>query len=146
MIGFAQLKLIAAKRPIQLSPVMARRNKVGQRLQQQILLATAIQEGTHYAPTKQRIVKDEATGESKTITVPKKLKEWWFATTDGKLVVQLRYGAKVVELAKGKSAVELAKAADLVPTLETLKAAVEEGTLDAQLEAVSGAVKAAFKK
>ena len=37
-------------------------------------------------------------------------------------------------------------ASDLVPTLETLKQAVESGELDAQLEAVSGAVKAGFKK
>ena len=146
MSALASLKLIAAKRPIQLSPVLARRNKVGQRLQQQILLASAMQEGKQYAPTKQRIVKDEATGESKTITVPKKLKEWWFATADGKLCVQLRYGAKVVEFAKGKSAVELASAKDLVSTLELLKAAVDGGELDAQLEAVSGAVKAGFKK
>lgn len=51
-----------------------------------------------------------------------------------------------MELAKGKTAVELAKPTDLVPTLETLKAAIECGELDAQLEAVSGAVKAAFKK
>ncbi len=146
MIEFAQLKLIAAKRPVQLSPVVQRRNKVAKRITEQIALATAKQEGGSYAPTKQRKVTDAATGESKTISVPKRIKEWWFITDTGKLCVQLRYGAKVVEFAKGKSAVELAKATDLVQTLETLKAAVEGGELDAQLEAVSGAVKAAFKK
>ena len=147
MIGFAQLKLIAAKRPVQLSPVVQRRNKVAKRIAEQIALATAKQDGKSYAPTKQRKVTDAATGESKTIAVPKRIKEWWFVTDTGKLCVQLRYGAKIVTLgAKGASAVELATADQLVPTLEALKAAVEEGTLDAQLEAVSGAVKAAFKK
>ncbi len=146
MIAFANLKLIAAKRPVQLSPVVQRRNKVAKRIAEQIALATAAQEGRIYSPTKQRTVKDEETGENKTVQVAKRIKSWAFTTDAGKLCVQLRYGAKVVELAKGKTAVELAKAADLVPTLETLKAAVEEGTLDAQLEAVSGAVKAAFKK
>ena len=146
MIGFAQLKLIAAKRPVQLSPVVQRRNKVAKRIAEQIALATAKQDGKSYAPTKQRKVTDAATGESKTIAVPKRIKEWWFVTDTGKLCVQLRYGAKIVEFAKGKSAVELATADQLVPTLETLKAAVEGGELDAQLEAVSGAVKAAFKK
>jgi hypothetical protein len=146
MTALANLKLIAAKRPVQLSPVVERRNKVAKRIAEQIALATAKQDGKSYAPTKQRKVTDVATGESKTITVPKRIKEWFFASADGKLCVQLRYGAKIVEFAKDKSAVELAKPTDLVPTLEALKAAVEGGELDAQLEAVSGAVKAAFKK
>ena len=147
MIGFAQLKLIAAKRPVQLSPVMARRNKVAKRIAEQIALATAKQDGKSYAPTKQRKVTDAVTGDSQIIQVPKRIKEWWFVSDTGKLCVQLRYGQKIVTLgAKGASAVELATADQLVPTLETLKAAVEEGALDAQLEAVSGAVKAAFKK
>jgi hypothetical protein len=146
MTALANLKLIAAKRPVQLSPVVQRRNKVAKRIVEQIALATAKQDGKTYAPTKQRKVTDAETGERKTITVPKSIKEWWFVTDTGKLCVQLRYGAKIVEIAKGKSAVELAAADQLVPTLETLKAAVEGGELDAQLEAVSGAVKAGFKK
>ena len=146
MSALANLKLIAAKRPVQLSPVIARRNKVAKRIAEQIALAQAKIEGKGYAPTKQRRVTDEATGESKIITVAKRIKEWWFVTDTGKLCVQLRYGAKTVEIAKGKTAVELAKPADLVPTLETLKAAVESGELDAQLEAVSGVLKAGFKK
>jgi hypothetical protein len=146
MIKFIDLKIIAAKRVVQLSPVVQRRNRVAKRIAEQIALATAKQDGKSYAPTKQRKVTDAVTGEINTISVPKRIKEWWFVTDTGKLCVQLRYGAKIVEFAKGKSAVELAKPTDLVPTLETLKAAVEGGELDAQLEAVSGAVKAAFKK
>ena len=41
---------------------------------------------------------------------------------------------------------ELAGEKELVATLEILKQAVESGELDAQIEAVAGAVKAAFKK
>ncbi len=146
MTALSNLKLISAKKPAQLSPVVQRRNKVAKRIAEQIALATAKQDGKSYAPTKQRKVTDAETGESKTISVPKRIAEWWFVTDTGKLCVQLRYGAKIVELAKGKTAVELATADQLVPTLETLRQAVEEGTLDVQLEAVSGAVKAAFKK
>lgn len=146
MSALANLKLVAAKRSVQLSPVMARRNKVAKRIAEQIALATATQDGKSYVPTKQRKVTDAETGESKTISVPKRIKEWWFVTTDNKLCVQLRYGAKVVEIAKGKTAVELATADQLVPVLTTLKAAIEGGELDAQLEVASGAVKAGFKK
>jgi hypothetical protein len=146
MSALANLNLVSAKRPMQLSPVIQRRNKVAKRLHEQIQLATAKLEGKLYAPSKLRTVKDDETGESKSISVPKRIKEWWFANNNGTICVQLRYGAKVVEIAKGKTAVEIASAADIVPTLETLKAAVEGGELDAQLEAVSGATKANFKK
>ena len=147
MSALANLKLVAAKKPAQLSPVVARRLKVSKRVAEQILLAQAKQDGKTYAPTKQRTVKDAETGESKTITVPKKLKEWWFTADSGKTCVSLRYGAKVVSLgAKGATAVELASADQLVATLETLQAAVVAGELDAALEAVSAKVKAGFKK
>jgi hypothetical protein len=147
MSALASLKLIAAKKPAQLSPVVQRRNKIIFRLKQQILLATALAEGKTYAPTKLKKVKNAETGETTTVETAKRIKEWWFVTDTGKLCVNLRYGAKVVELgAKGKTAVELADAADLVPTLQALSAAVDGGELDTQLEAVSSKVKAAFKK
>lgn len=146
MSALTQLKLIAAKRPVQMSPVIARRSKVAMRIGEQISLAAAMQEGKTYAPTKQRKVTDAETGESTTISVSKRIKCWWFAAADGKLCVQLRYGAKVVEIAKGKTAVELATADQLVSVLTTLKAAVEGGELDAQLESAAASAKAGFRK
>lgn len=146
MSAFANLKLVAAKRPVQLSPVVMRRNKVANRIAEQIEIAKAKQDGKVYAATRPRRVKDAETGESKTVEMPKRLKEWWFTTDSGKLCVTLKYGAKVIEIAKGKTAVELASEKELVKTLEILKQAVESGELDAQLEVASGAVKAGFKK
>jgi len=144
--ALAALKLTNAKKSAQMSPVVARRTKIALRLSQQILLAKAKQEGSTYAPTKQRKVKDAETGETKTVQVEKRIKEWWFTADSGKLCVALRYGAKVIELAKGKSAVELASNDDLVKTLETLKQAVQNGELDQQLETASAAVRKGFGK
>ena len=146
MSALANLKLVAAKRPVQLSPVVQRRNKVAKRIYEQIELAKAKQDGKVYSPTRLRTIKDEETGLNKTVQVPKRLKEWWFTADSGKLCVSLRYGAKVIEIAKGKTAVELASETELVATLEVLKQAVESGELDGPIEAVSGAVKAAFKR
>ena len=145
--ALAALKLTNAKKSSQMSPVVARRTKVAMRLSQQILLAKARQEGSTYAPTKQKKVTDAETGDSKIVQVPKRIKEWWFTADNGKLCVSLRYGAKIVALsAKGQTAVELASGDDLVKTLETLKQAVESGELDTQIESVATATKAAFKK
>ena len=146
MSALANLKLVAAKRPTQLSPVIQRRNKIALRISEQIEMAQAKLDGKLYAPTKQRTVKDAETGEITTVNVAKRVKEWWFTTSSGKLCVSLRYGVKEIEIVKGKTAVELASEKDLVATLEILRQAVNEGLLDAQIEAVAGAVKAGFKK
>ena len=146
MSALANLKLVAAKRSVQLSPVVQRRNKVAKRIYEQIELAKAKQDGKVYSPTRLRTIKDEETGLNKTVQVPKRLNEWWFTTDSGKLCVSLRYGAKVIEVAKGKTAVELTSEKELVATLEVLKQAVDAGELDTQIEAVAGAVKAGFKR
>ena len=146
MSALANLKLVAAKRAVQLLPVMQRRNKISLRISEQVAFAQSKLDGKLYEPTKQRKVKDAETGEITTVNVAKRVKEWWFTTDNGKLCVSLRYGAKVVEIAKGKTAVELASDKELVATLEVLRQAVSAGELDAQIEAVAGAVKAGFKK
>ena len=147
MSALNSLKFVAAKRPNQVPAVVQRRNKLIKRIWEQVQLATAMAEGKQYAPTQLHTVKDEETGQRKTIEIPKRVKEWWFVTDTGKLCVALKYGAKVVEFAKGKTAVELAAdGSDLIATLETLKQAVEGGELDTQIEAVSGAVRSKLKK
>ena len=147
MSALASLKLVVAKRPVSLSPLLQRRNKVLVRIAEQIALAQAQQEGRSYAVTKQRKLTDAETGERKLVTLPKQIKPWWFVADSGKLCVQLRYGAKLLTLGgKGQTAVELPAKTELVPTLELLKQAVEAGELDQQIEAVSGAVKAGFKR
>ena len=49
-------------------------------------------------------------------------------------------------LAKGKSAIEMATAADLVPTLELIKRAVEAGELDTQIDAAALKLRDGFGK
>lgn len=147
MSVFASLKLVVAKKPSSLPAIVIRRNKVIARIAEQIALAQAQSEGRAFAIMQERTVTDAETGETRVVSSPKRVKQWWFVGDNGKLCVQLRYGAKLLMLGtKGQSAVELADRADLVPTLELLKQAVEAGELDAQIEVVSGAVKTAFKK
>ena len=143
----ANLKLTAAKKLTQTAPAVLRRNKVSERLAEQIELAKAKQEGRIYSATRQRRVTDEQTGEKRTVDAAKRMREWWWMAADGKKVnIALRYGAKVIEIAKGKTAIEIAGQQELVATLELLKKAVEDGELDAQIEAAAGAVKTGAKK
>ncbi len=140
------LKLVATKRPNQITAVQVRRNKIGRRLHEQIMLAKAQQDGKQFAMTKFRTTTDAATGERKSVEVSRVVKAWWFTQENGKTAIAIRYGARVLEIAKGKFAVEVASASDIVATLEIIKNAVETGELDAQLEATAGKLRSGFKK
>ncbi len=142
----ANLKLTTAKKATQLSAVVQRRTKLVKRLAEQIELAKAAQNGSTYAPTKLRSITDAETGERKHVAVAKRVKSWTFNADNGKLCVNVRYGARVLDLGKGKTAVELASTKELVATLETISAAVNEGELDAAMEAASTKLRSAFTK
>ena len=137
------LKLVNSKKPTAIPPILHRRNKLGSKVWEQIQLAKAQKEGGTFTVKKFKTVKD-VDGSSKNIEMQKRIRPWWFVAADGKVCVNVRYGAKLIELAKGKTAVEVATAEDLIKTLELIKAAVEAGELDSQIESASGAVRAGF--
>ncbi len=145
MATLASLKLVAAKKPSQQSPAAHRRNKLSSKILEQIQLARAHSTGQSYAPTKTKMATN-ADGERVAITVPKRIKPWWFTDTNGKVCVAIRYGAKIIELAKGKSAIEVASSEALIEALETVNSAVLGGELDAQLESASVKLRDGFTK
>jgi hypothetical protein len=146
MNALANLKLVAAKRSTTQSPAHQRRAKLCKKLHEQMQLATALAEGRVYAPAKFKTVTDAETGVKRNIETVKKVKQWWWTESDGKVNLSVRYGAKVLELAKGKNAIEIASADELIPTLTLIKQAVEDGSLDAQIEAASNKLRSGFKK
>ncbi len=145
MATLASLKLVAAKKPTNQSPVVHRRNKLSNKVFEQIQLAKAHRDGSTYAPTRHKTVTNSE-GERVAVTVPKRIKPWWFIAENGKCCVAVRYGAKVIELAKGKTAIEVAGPDALVDALEAVNAAVLAGELDSQIEAVSGQLRSGFRK
>lgn len=143
----AVLKFTTAKKPAQLSPVQNRRQKFIAKVEQQILLATALAEGRTYAPTKTKVVVDEASGEKRSVETAKRMKQWWWALDGGKLALTLRYGAKVLSIgSKDKNAIEVASASELVKTLELVKTATAAGELDDAIAAASAKLRSGFGK
>ncbi len=145
MATLASLKLVAAKKPSQQLPAAHRRSKLSSKILEQIQLARAHSTGQSYAPTKTKMATN-ADGERVAVTVPKRIKPWWFTDTNGKVCVAIRYGAKIIELAKGKSAIEVASSEALIEALETVNSAVLAGELDAQLEGASVKLRDGFTK
>jgi len=146
MSGLSALKLVQAKREKGNSPQHARRQKLSTKLAEQIQLAKAQQSGTEFSPVRVRTVKDEATGQSRKVEVPKKLKPWWWADEKGKLCITIRYGARTLEIVEGKNAIETDTIADVITSLQVIRSAVDAGELDKRIDAVMGQVKADFAK
>ena len=83
------LKFTTAKKPTQLSPVQNRRNKLIQKLDEQIAIAQGLQTGTPYVANKITSFINEK-GEEEITEVAKRLKYWWFALENGKLALTVR--------------------------------------------------------
>ncbi len=146
MSALSTLKLVATKKPQHLPTIQLRRNKLSNKLWEQIQLAKGQISGQPFVITRFRSVKDTDSGLRKQVEMPKRLRPWWFATENGKVCVSVRYGSWTLELAKGKSSVEVGSADELVVALETIKQAVEAGKLDAQIETASAGLKSGFKR
>ena len=146
MSGLSALKLVTSKRQQGNSPQQSRRQKLSSKLDEQILLAKAVQSGVEFSPVKIRTVKDEATGESRKVEVPKKLKPWWWKDDKGKLCITVRYGARTLEIVEGKNAIETDSIADVIASLQVIRSAVDAGELDRRIDAVMGQGKAGLAK
>ena len=146
MSGLSALKFVANKPQQGSSPKHARRLKLSNKLHEQIQMAKAVQSGTEFVPVKIRSVKDETTGETRKVEIPKRLKPWWWPSDNGKMCITVRYGARTLEVIEGKNAIETDSIAGVVTTLEVLRSAVDAGELDARIEAISGLVKSGFDK
>ena len=147
MNALTGLKLVASKKNRTLSPVAHRRNKLVNKLHEQIELCEAQKAGEIYAPRRLRTVTNKQTGERVTIEAVKRVKEWFWINDAGKINLAVRYGSKVLTLnSKGANAIELASGDELIAALHALKAAALAGELDAQIETASGALRAGFVK
>ena len=97
--SLAALKFVTLKRPTQIPAVQVRRNKLVNKLHEQIQLITAKKDGLTFAPLHFRSVRDRDTGEIKRIEVPKRIRPWYFTSDNGKICLQIKYGSKVIESA-----------------------------------------------
>ena len=146
MTVFSKLKLVASKKERNVSPIIVRRNKLIGKIDEQLLFATAQRDGQIYAPKRLKNVTDKVTGERKTVEATKRVKEWYWTNSAGKIHLSVRYGSKTLELAKGKNAIELNNFEELLSTLSALKDAVLAGELDDSISQASEKLKAGFVK
>jgi hypothetical protein len=125
--------------------VQQRRNKLINKLWEQIQLAKSQLEHTHFV-VKRRVTVKDLEGNYKSIERPKRIRPWWFMAADGTLCLSVFYGSKRLELVPGKTFISVKNMNDLIKTLELLKSETEAGSLDTAIEAASGALKLNFNR
>ena len=141
------LKLVVSKRHHTVSPVVHRRNKLVAKLHEQIELCEAKKAGNTYAPKRLKTYTNKQTGQKMTVETVKRVKEWFWITSDNKINLAIKYGAKTLPLnKKGANAIELTNGTELIGTLNKLKEAVIAGEFDDAIAEVSNETRKAFKK
>ena len=147
MAFLTNLKLVVSKKHKTVAPIVQRRNKLINKLHEQIELCEAQQAGKTYAPTRLKTYTNKQTGERMTVEATKRVKEWFWIGDSGKINLAIKYGAKTLPLnAKGANAIELKDGAELIATLKELKVATANGELDDAITKVSNATREAFGK
>jgi hypothetical protein len=146
MAVLSALKLVSATRTQVKDPVLQRRYKLLEKLQEQLMMAESKLTGRVYAPTKIRKVVDEV-GDRKTIEVPKKVREWFWMGEGGKVNMSIKYGAATLYLnGKNATAIELPSMDELVSVIKSLKVAVLDGEFDKAIESATKATREGFGK
>lgn len=146
MSTISKLKLITSKKERNTDPIIVRRTKLATKIEEQLQLATAQKEGRIYAPKRIKTVTNE-NGERVAVESAKRIKEWYWTTTNKKINLSVRYGSKTLALnSKGANCIELSTSEELISTLAMLKDAVIAGELDEAISNASDKLRAGFSK
>lgn len=140
-------KLVIGKRPVTASPIVSRRNKMANKIAEQLALCEAQKSGQQYQPKVTRTYTNKQTGERMSVDTVKRVRQWFFISPEGKINLTLKYGSKVLPLnKKGANAIELSTGDELIATLKNLQTAVLNGDLDEAINEVSEMTRNSFKK
>lgn len=112
-------------------PVLARRQKLVDRLEEQINLV----KNPNFAPKVKRWIADEA-GNRKLTETTKRVTPWWVTDQKGDVYLTVKSGLKRIEFEKGKTAIKVGALSKLEGVLQTLVEATRSGAMDALMARV----------
>ena len=108
MTHLSKLKFSDKQRsPVKMTMEERLRHKLIDRLTEQKELAEADLNGEPLVKMRYKSIKDEATGETKRVQVPRKLRRWWWQDETDAVLLELRYGNKPIAVVDNKSTIEV---------------------------------------
>ena len=140
-----KLKIVAQQQKRTQSKTEHRRNKLLEKLDDQLAMVQALIAGEVYAKKKMAFVKNEE-GQRVAIEKVKRIRPWYWMTAAGGFYFQVWYGSKIIELKPGLTAVQVAKRDELLDVIRSVMDAVRFGELDVQIEDVAERNKEQLRK
>lgn len=139
------LKVVIAIKPANQPPAINRRNTLLNKLDEQVLCARAKSEGRDFYVERTKTITNEEGVRTKMVH-QKRVNPWWYRNSEGKLVLEVRYANKRMEIHKGKTGIEVENIDSLIPAIELVKKAVENGELDSSISAIAKRIRSDIAK
>jgi hypothetical protein len=147
------MSILSSLECIQRNPKAIRTNEIGamrqkliDRISDQIALVEALGNGESYQRTRFRRIQDLETGEVLQIPTKARVRPWWIEDRDGSILLWVKYGNQNLEVQKGKTAIRLGSKQDIAPTLELVRTAVRAGEFDDKIKVAVKAFQQRFRK
>lgn len=125
------LNLVPVQKPSKINPVIARRQRLIQRINQQITIVRAQRQGS---------VITSGTDN------PRKLPSWYWMDETGRYFLSINYGKQPLEIAKGKFAIQCDTLVAVEDALVAVKDVLIKGDLDMTLARSAKTIREKFKK
>ena len=128
----SSLKVTARPKLESKPPVIGKRMKLIEKLEQQHEIATCMIERRPFEAYREKMVKDPETGERKKERRQISVRPWYY-DSDGHFYLEIKVNNKPIELDAGKPAIDVGEASKIPETIATVIMAVESGELDSFL-------------
>ena len=140
------MNLITSNKILQFNPIQQSRNKLCEKIFEQIEILKAELSGGSYSVRKTKTFTNKENGQRFTAEVNKRLRKWYWVNENGNISLQIKYGAKTLTLNKdGNNAIEVKDKKELLEILNILKEAVLNGELDSAIKSISQKTHNIFK-
>lgn len=125
----SSLKVIARPKIEPKPPVLGKRLKLIERLEQQQEMAVCLIENRRFEAFRDKKVKNPETGEVTVQRRPTTVRPWYY-DSDDHYYLEVKVNNKPIELQKGKPAIDVGEKAKLPEVIDTIIKATESGELD----------------
>jgi hypothetical protein len=125
----SSLKVTARPKIEPKAPIIGKRMKLIEKLEQQQEMATCMIEKRPFEAFREKMVKDPETGERSKQRRAVSVKPWYY-DSDGHYFLEVKVNNKPIDIQQGKPAIDIGDKTELPNTIETIIHAVEKGELD----------------
>jgi hypothetical protein len=125
----SSLKVIARPEIVSKPPIIGKRTRLLEKLEQQLEMAECFVQGKEFEAYREKTVKDPESGERKKVRRRLTVRPWYYDSEEH-YYFEVRISGKAIELVKDKPAIDVGDKAQLPETIKVIIDAVEKGELD----------------